>query len=72
MPWNEAYFPRSMVNLARPTRLKAIEIANALLGEGYEEGRAIRIAISQARRWAESPPERRSSSGQPPRRRLPQ
>ncbi len=72
MPWNEGYFPRSMVNLARPTRLKAIEIANALLGEGYEEGRAIRIAISQAKRWAESPLDRRSTSSQPLRRRLPQ
>lgn len=34
-------------------RAKAIEIANALLEEGYEEGRAIRIAIAQAKRWAE-------------------
>jgi uncharacterized protein YdaT len=33
---------------------KAIEIANALLAEGYEEGRAIRIAISQAKRWADA------------------
>jgi len=55
MPWNESYFPRSMVNLAPRTRHKAIEIANALLAEGYEEGRAIRIGISQAKRWAERP-----------------
>jgi uncharacterized protein YdaT len=33
-------------------RDKAIAIANALLMHGYDEGRAIRIAISQARRWA--------------------
>ena len=33
-------------------REKAIEIANALLMDGYEEGRAIRIAIAQAKRWA--------------------
>ena len=62
MPWNESYFPRSMLNLAPPTRHKAIEIANALLAEGYEEGRAIRIGISQAKRWAASPPAPRPSA----------
>jgi uncharacterized protein YdaT len=51
MPWNESYFPRSMLNLSPTTRAKAIEIANALREEGYEEGRAIRIAIAQAKRW---------------------
>jgi uncharacterized protein YdaT len=30
-------------------RLKAIEIANALLEEGYDEGKAIRIAIARPR-----------------------
>ena len=46
VPWNENYFPRSMVNLPLIVRAKAIEIANAnaVLVEGYEEGRAIRIA----------------------------
>jgi uncharacterized protein YdaT len=52
VPWTESYFPHSMVNLAPIVRAKAIEIANALLAEGYEEGRAIRIAIAQAKRWA--------------------
>jgi uncharacterized protein YdaT len=52
MPWNETYFPRSMAHLAAPVRAKAIEIANALLEDGYDEGRAIRIAIAQAKRWA--------------------
>lgn len=52
MPWNESDFPHSMINLPPLTRSKAIEIANALLEEGYEEGRAIRIAIAQAKRWA--------------------
>jgi len=62
MPWSDSYFPRSMVNLSGHTRHKAIEIANALLAEGYEEGRAIRIAISQAKRWAAHPlSERRAS-----------
>ena len=52
MPWNEGHFPRSMANLPPWVRAKAIEIANALLQEGYDEGRAIRIAIAQAKRWA--------------------
>jgi uncharacterized protein YdaT len=50
-----------MVNLPPHTRHKAIAIANALLAEGYEEGRAIRIGISQAKRWAGSPRERHST-----------
>jgi uncharacterized protein YdaT len=62
MPWSESYFPPSMVNLPLRTRHKAIEIANALLAEGYEEGRAIRIGISQAKRWAGGPRERRPTS----------
>jgi uncharacterized protein YdaT len=33
-------------------RLKAIEIANALLAEGMDDGSAIRIGIAQAKRWA--------------------
>ena len=52
MPWNEEYYPRSMANLSPEVRRKAIEIANALLEEGYEEGRAIRIAIAKAKEWA--------------------
>jgi uncharacterized protein YdaT len=52
MPWSENHFPRSMANLPPLVRSKAIDIANALLEDGYEEGRAIRIAIAQAKRWA--------------------
>ncbi|HLN83377.1 MAG TPA: hypothetical protein VK355_07165 [Candidatus Binatia bacterium] len=53
MPWNEAYYPKSMRNLPLEVRLKAIEIANALLEQGYDEGKAIRIAIAKAKEWAE-------------------
>ena len=53
MPWNESYYPRSMEHLPSLVRSKAIEIANALLEEGYEEGKAIRIAIAKAKEWAE-------------------
>jgi len=56
MPWDESYFPRSMLNLAPEVRSKAIEIANALLEEGYDEGRVIRIAIAQAKRWGAAIP----------------
>jgi uncharacterized protein YdaT len=41
-----------MANLPLEIRVKAIEIANALLEESYEEGRAIRIAIAKAKEWA--------------------
>ena len=51
MPWDETYYPRSMRNLLPDVRLKAIEIANALLEEGYDEGKAIRIAIAKAKEW---------------------
>jgi uncharacterized protein YdaT len=53
MPWDETYYPRSMRNLPLEVRLKAIEIANALLEEGYDDGTAIRIAIAKAKEWAE-------------------
>ena len=43
-----------MRRLPAAVRAKAIEIANALLGQGLDEGRAIRIAIAGARRWAHS------------------
>ena len=56
MPWNAAYFPTSMKNLPSRVRLKAIEIANALLETGHPEGQAIRIGIAQAKAWARHPP----------------
>ncbi len=42
-----------MQNLPVEVWLKAIEIANALLEEGYDDGSAIRIAIAKAKEWAE-------------------
>jgi uncharacterized protein YdaT len=53
MPWNADRFPTSMRHLSPPAREKAIEIANALLAEGLDEGKAIRIAIAKATAWAE-------------------
>jgi len=52
MPWDENSYPASMRRLPSRVRRKAIEIANALLEEGYEEGMAIRIAIAKAKEWA--------------------
>jgi uncharacterized protein YoaH (UPF0181 family) len=52
MPWNKDNYPVSMKNLTEPVRNKAVEIANALLDQGYEEGRAIAIATAQAEEWA--------------------
>ena len=37
-----------------PVRNKAIEIANALLDDGYEEGRAIAIATAKAEEWGQN------------------
>jgi uncharacterized protein YdaT len=54
MPWTETRYPDSMKRLPPLVRAKAIEIANALLGTGHDEGMAIRIAIAKAKAWAVS------------------
>ena len=54
MPWTKDDYPDSMKNLMAEVRNKAIDIANALMEDGYEEDRAIPIAISQAEKWAEN------------------
>ncbi len=51
MPWNMKDYPSSMKNLDDLVRKKAIDIANALLADGYPDDRAIPIAISQAKEW---------------------
>ncbi|GIP35691.1 hypothetical protein [Paenibacillus sp. J2TS4] len=56
MPWNKKDYPLSMKNLEPRVRNKAIEIANALLEEHYEEGRAISIATAKAKEWNERHP----------------
>ncbi|WP_345784145.1 DUF2188 domain-containing protein [Paenibacillus lacisoli] len=57
MPWNKKDYPPSMKNLDPRIRNKAVEIANALLEEGYEEGRSIAIATARAEEWNENHPE---------------
>ncbi len=52
MPWDEYRYPPAMRRLPPLVRRKAIEIANALLADGHDEGMAIRIAIAKAKQWA--------------------
>lgn len=51
MPWDMHDYPSSLKNLNKAIRKKAIDIANALVDEGYSEGRAIPIATTQAKEW---------------------
>lgn len=44
-------YPSSLKNLNKTTRKKAIDIANAMIEEGYDESRAIPIATQQAEDW---------------------
>lgn len=53
MPWNLQDYPDSFKNFDQVVRKKAIDIANALLDEGYEDDRAIPIATKQAKEWAD-------------------
>ncbi|MCY7778057.1 DUF2188 domain-containing protein [Bacillus haynesii] len=52
MPWSMEDYPASLKHLDKPVKKKAIEIANAMVDEGYDESRAIPIATSQAKEWA--------------------
>ncbi len=52
MPWKESQYPAAMKRLPPLVRAKAIEIANAMLAEGHDEGLAIRVAIARAKAWA--------------------
>jgi len=53
MPWTLNDYPASMKNMKEPIKKKAIDIANAMLEEGYQEGRAIPIAIEKSKEWYE-------------------
>ncbi|WP_426453306.1 hypothetical protein ACP26L_13880 [Paenibacillus sp. S-38] len=54
MPWRNGDYPPSMKNMDPQIRHKAVEIANALLEDGHEEGRAIAIATAKAKEWHEA------------------
>ncbi|MCG1010834.1 DUF2188 domain-containing protein [Salinicoccus sp. ID82-1] len=51
MPYSMNDYPDSLKNMEKLERKKAIDIINALLEEGYDDGRAIPIGTSQAEEW---------------------
>ena len=57
MPWDAENFPDAMKNLSDKIRKKAIEIAEALREKGMEEGMAIAIGISKAKKFVVNHPE---------------
>lgn len=54
MPWNMRDYPTSLKNFDPLIRKKIIDIAKALVQNGYEEDRAIPIATSQGKEWYEN------------------
>lgn len=52
MPWSLEDHPSAYNNLNRTLKKKAIDIANGLLANGYDDDEAIPISISQAKEWA--------------------
>lgn len=54
MPWDMKDYPDSMKNMDTLLRKKAIDIANALEAQGYNDSRAIPIAHAQAQEWFEN------------------
>ena len=51
MPWNMQDYPDSLKNFEPLWRKKIIDIANALEESGYEDDRAIPIAINEGKDW---------------------
>lgn len=51
MPWTMNDYPQTWKHLEELERKKAIDIANAMLKDGYKEGDAIPIATKQAEEW---------------------
>lgn len=51
MPWYNGDYPPSYKNQPKAVREKAVEIANALLEEGKEEGIAIATGLKHAREF---------------------
>ncbi len=58
MPWTMKDYPASFKSLDNVIRKKALEIANKMMQEGYDESRAIPIAISQAKEWKKNATEK--------------
>lgn len=60
MPWYNGDYPPSYKKQPERLRQKAVEIANALLEEGTEEGVAIATGLKRAREYFEK--EKKQSS----------
>ncbi len=54
MPWYNGDYPPSYKNQPIKLREKAVEIANAMLEEGTEEGIAIATGLKRAREFFKS------------------
>jgi uncharacterized protein YdaT len=54
VPWSKDRYPPAMGSLKPETREKAIEIANSILSESADEGKAIRVGIAKAKEWETS------------------
>jgi Uncharacterized protein conserved in bacteria len=54
MPWYNGDYPPSYKNQPLKLRDKAVEIANALLKEGVDEGIAIATGLKRAREFFKS------------------
>jgi hypothetical protein len=53
MVWTTRNYPQTMKALPLRVRRKAVEFGNRLLADGYQVQRAVYIAVSMAREWAE-------------------
>jgi uncharacterized protein YdaT len=67
MPWYNGDFPPSYKNQSVQLREKAVEIANALLAEGIEEGIAIATGLKRAREFYKNEKPRTDSKGRKPK-----
>lgn len=63
MPWYNGDYPPSYKNQPKPLREKAVEIANALLLDGAEEGIAIATGLKQARELLKNHKEKNNTQG---------
>lgn len=54
MLYTKKDYPDSFKNLDNDIRLKAIDILNAMIKDGYDEDNAIPISISQAKKWIDN------------------
>lgn len=61
MAWDDTSYPASMGELPPDLRARAIELANALLDDGFDEERAVRLAVEVVKALAEPPPAARGA-----------